>query len=72
MVETEKLVAELDEKIRRRKSALEKAEKGGERPGVVGVRRLRKLVKQVERRKAKLVKDQGRRSAGKKGADAGQ
>ncbi len=62
MTDYEKAVAELDGTIARRKAALAKLKAGGDRPAIVDERRLRRLVKQVQRRKAKLLKDRKRRS----------
>ncbi len=69
MVDYEKAVAEEDTKIARRKAALQKLKAGGEKPGMLSERRLRKLAKQTQRRKAKLLKDQKRRS-GEKDSDS--
>jgi hypothetical protein len=69
-----KLIAKQDELIAKRKGALGKkragaGEEGGAvKTGVLDERELKKLLKQAQRRKAKLVRDQKRRTAPKKGA----
>jgi hypothetical protein len=46
--------------VNRRKTAMSKLKKG-EKPGTIDERRLRKLLKQAQRRKKKLTVDQARR-----------
>jgi hypothetical protein len=83
MVDYEKAVAELDGTIARRKAALARFRAGGDLPaapdssaaqagkrGTVDERRLVKLLKQVQRRKFKLVKDRRRREGKKEEAAA--
>jgi hypothetical protein len=65
MIDYDKAVADLDQEISRRKAALGRLKAGGERPGTVGERRLRKLLKEAQRRRARLLKDRARRE-GKK------
>jgi len=61
-------VEALSRAINRRKAALQRLKKG-ERPGIVSERYLRKLLKQAQRRKRKLLLDKARR-AGKVAGEA--
>jgi hypothetical protein len=51
----------LSRAVNRRKTAMQKLKKG-EKPGTIGERRLRKLLKQAQRRKRKALVDQARRA----------
>lgn len=69
MVETskpvEKRLERLSKAVDRRKAALGRLRGGGEKAGAVGERKLRKLLKRVQRRAKKLLADQARRAGGK-------
>lgn len=59
---TDKAIELLTRAINRRKAALERLKKG-EKPGTIDERRLRKLLKQAQRRKRKLLLDRARKAA---------
>ena len=63
MTDDDRLIAAQDERIVRRKRALVKRK---QEAGPLDERGLRKLVKQAQRRRAKLVKDQARRAGKEK------
>ncbi len=67
MIDFEKQMAAQDELIARRKKALvHKKENTGERAGILSERELRKLLKQAQRRRARLVRDRDRRAKERK------
>lgn len=61
-VAADKEIEALSRAINRRKAALARLAKG-ERPGTLSERRLRKLLKQVQRRKRKILLDRARKAA---------
>ena len=66
----EKEIAVQDELIARRKKALaRRRDKTGQKPGTLSERQLKKLIKQAQRRKAKLARDRDRRAGKKKGTE---
>ncbi len=72
MIDFEKQIAAQDELIARRKKALvRKKENAGERAGILSERELRKLLKQAQRRRARLVRDRDRRAKKSKSAGDG-
>jgi hypothetical protein len=65
MVDYEKRIAVQDELVTRRKRALtRKKDRTVERSGVLSERGIRRLIKQAQRRRAKLVRDRDRRAGG--------
>ena len=68
MIDYEKQMAVQDELITRRKRArATKREETGQKAGLLSERELKKLIRQAQRRKAKLVRDRARRgNKGKK------
>ena len=71
MIDYEKQIAVQDELIARRRKALaRKNEKTGQKSGALSERELKKLLKQAQRRRAKIVKDRERRAG--KGKSEGQ